>query len=179
MFPLERFWEDGNNSRKSKVWRNLNFVAELSPYPSPNHHTHRHCLFRNIFQRCGVDIIKEGDQKRKKEKVLWGTQVSHPKGILIAKGQARSSLPSLPCSLGLPLTSALCTLCYGEQRASLAEAQSCGCVQMSSLHDLHQCWEQPSGLKNRELWLVHQIKATRELQTRYWHEVKRKQVIVL
>lgn len=71
MFPLERFEEDGNNSRKSKVSRNLNFIAEIFflPIPKP--------LYPQIqpFQKhlpevCGIDIIQVGEQKRNKEKVL-------------------------------------------------------------------------------------------------------------
>lgn len=93
----ERFWEDRNNSRKSKVSTNLNFTAELSFYPSPNHHTHRYSLFRNIFQRS-VTLIEYRWESRKeinkRSSEEHKSAISHQEGsCLTQKGADQTFTP--------------------------------------------------------------------------------------
>lgn len=172
MFPLERFQEDGNNSRKSKVSRNLNFVAELSflPIPKPPY-PQTQPFHKCLPEVCGINIIQVGGRAQKKKSCE-----EHKSAILEGSwlpveetDETFTPLSSLLLWVFLsPLPFGHCVM--SKQRTSLAEAQSCCCVQIGSLQKRHhRIAIRPEG--QGALPCTCQIKATRELQTRYLDEV--------
>lgn len=169
MFPLERFWEDRNNSRKSKVSTNLNFTAELSFYPSPNHHTHRYSLFRNIFQRS-VTLIEYRWESRKeinkRSSEEHKSAIRHQEGsCLTQKGADQTFTPLSSLVLWVfPSPLLFYTMLWVSREPvwlshnPFADVHNiCDADQFLQQNLLHQCrgtTEQPSGLKSRELWFV-------------------------